>query len=1199
MHRILVAIALALVTLDGSAAVSGYVLDPDGKPIAGARVRAVALATADEQFERYRSASPEPVALAAAQTDGKGAFRLDTKRQPVVTLLIDAPGRLPLREEVADGDTPVFILRSVAFKKGRVTANGKPVPGALVVTSNLYLRTDEKGEYSAPPDPTRIYVVHPDFAVADQVPVRDTLSLDVSLDAGRSVTGRVVDASGRPVANAVVRSRNWPLPKSAEDGSFTVAHIDAKAVNTLYAVVGNRMGTIKGDTIVVRPVGTVAGTVRSSKDELPVAGVRVAAQIMTNPATFVSAITDAKGAFVLPAVPAGVQLTLSHPAFMSASVDSQAADGRRVERSLTIAPWGRLSGTVVDDEKRPLGGVRIQTGGADPRAAVTAPDGTFALRLPPMPVTLMATKPSYPAATHGPVRVSPGEVKSGVRIVMPRGKAFEIVLVDTTGVPLVNEPLLIGRRLEAADRYPPVWVRCSEEAEAPASCRTNAEGRVAFSVSEGVYDIRAGGETTVLKEMRGQNLAAETSPLTIELERGALVEGRVVWSDGTPVTTVAHVTGTDPSAAGAVVTNGTFAMRNVPAGKVSLVARAGPPAYVESEPVDVTAPASGVVLTIPRVGRIEGRVLDRENQRPIRQFTVSTERRGTMRRGNSITTFTADDGRFVLEDVAPGAQDVVVTAPGFVRSTTSNVAVPEGKTATVEVTLERGGTVAGRVTSSGRPVTGAHVSAGVRARRPSENKQTDANGDYLIDTLSTGTHELVVRKEGYVTRTISVNVSAGKETRGDVELVRGREVTGRVIDTSGRPIAGADVTFNPSQGSGASYTMVHQSDPEGHFRLEGLGDEPYTVVASKSGYVEARAEITPATPSVTLTLSRGGSLSGRVSGLSPAEMSTVEVAIMSRGGSRSVATPDATGAFTLTGVPDGDVTVTASMYRPRHRSVQTQVKVVSGTGPFVDLDFAAGLIVRGRVTLAGQPVRGMVHLVPTANAAGGAAATSRIQNDGTYEARVNAPGQYRFLVTMNDGVGTMEIETIDVRGEMEHDVEVRGGPLRVRVADATTGVPVPEAMVSLMPAERGRSISSSARPADSSGWAAWDFVVEARYVVRAQKEGYASGVQEVAIENGRGADVDLSLGPAELVLVTVLDEETGAPAEAFIGVLDSAGRRLTVRPPQRDPGGAYRLWLGPGTYTLNVMGRLHEPAKVSLTVPGTPAVLVKLPRKKG
>src|SRR5688500_14919804 len=170
MRRIVPALALVFCGLDLAAAISGYVIDENGKPLAGARVRTVALTTSDVTNARLMSSAPEPVALATTQSDDQGAFRIDAKRQPVVSLLIDLPGYAPVATDVVDGhDAGAFLLRTAPMKKGRVTAGGKPVAGATVVINSTFIaRTDEAGQYTAP-DPTAwaysIVVMHPDFAI--------------------------------------------------------------------------------------------------------------------------------------------------------------------------------------------------------------------------------------------------------------------------------------------------------------------------------------------------------------------------------------------------------------------------------------------------------------------------------------------------------------------------------------------------------------------------------------------------------------------------------------------------------------------------------------------------------------------------------------------------------------------------------------------------------------------------------------------------------------------------------------------------------------------------------------------------------------------------------------------------------------------------------------------------------------------------
>ena len=72
--------------------------------------------------------------------------------------------------------------------------------------------------------------------------------------------------------------------------------------------------------------------------------------------------------------------------------------------------------------------------------------------------------------------------------------------------------------------------------------------------------------------------------------------------------------------------------------------------------------------------------------------------------------FHAEDGSFVLEDVAAGRWTVEAFAPGYQAGSASAVAVGEGEAAEgVEVRLSKGGVITGKVLESrtGRPILDA------------------------------------------------------------------------------------------------------------------------------------------------------------------------------------------------------------------------------------------------------------------------------------------------------------------------------------------------------------------------------------------------------------------------------------------------------------------------------------------------------------
>ena len=1190
MLRTLTGLALLLGSLDLCAAITGFVIDETGKPIAGARVRAFALESSDAATARLLSDTPEPTPVASAQTDDKGAFRIEAKQQPVVTLVVDAPGRALFTDDVADGtNTGAFLLRKAAAKQGRITASGRPVAGALVVINSVYFaRTNERGEYTTP-DPaawnaSALTVIHRDFATTLRSRGRDPLSLDVALESGTAAGGRVIDEGGVPVANAVIRGAAWPLAKSKEDGTFAIAHLPAE-VSVLRAFEGTRTGAAKPSnvtTIVLRPGATLTGTVRSNKDGAAVAGMKLSVRGEPSTQFARTVITDAKGAFTIDAIPPGlISIPFLHPLFYGNTPDVTLGERTRTERSITVAPYGRIAGTVVDEDKRAVAGARVGFSGTSVNS-LTAPDGTFTVRVPPLgrSISLDVAKESYAEVTHG-LDLEPGEARTGVRIVLPRGTRFEVRLVDTSNVAIANEPVMVSRRDDTSRRPRFHPVRCGES-----ECRTDAEGKVGINIVEGPYNVAAGGDTTVMKELGSQTLSAATSPLVIELERGALIEGRVVYSDGTPITGSAQVFVEGTPGASAPVSDGAFTLRNAPAGKVLLAVRGMYPQMSETDPVEVTAPASGVVLKVPRPGRIEGRVVDKETQRGVPQFTVATQTSVGRRGGNTSRAFTAEDGRFVLENVPEGTYDVIVTASGYARASWNAIEVIEGNAARADFSLERGATVVGRVTSGGQPVGGAGITTTEsRGRRP-QIKYTDPNGEFVLDTLTPGPQELSVQKTGFVTQHVSVNAAAGKETRTDVELSRGRELSGRVIDASGQPVAGAMVSQRPAGAQRSFSYAPATTDADGRFELEGLGDAPVIVSAQKDGYAEAALEVNPATSTtVVLTLGRGGSLSGRVTGLSPQELTFVEIQAMGRGPGSARAMADATGAFTIHGLDDGEVTLTAQETRPPRRQVRSRpLTITGGTAPFVELDFAAGLVVRGHVTKNGQPTRGLIIFTSTDPRDRSRNAVAELSGDGSYEARVPVAGDYRVLVTPSGGMGTIETGTVSVQSDRQHDVDVRGTMLRGRVVDATTGQPVGDVRVELRSANRGTD-----RTTDSSGRFAFEFVTDGPHTLSASLEGYSPDTRQVMVQNGVAPETELALGRGELVEVQVVDAGTGQPVEAFVALTGGG-------PATRAAGGIYRFWLRPGTYAVRVVAQGYQPKPVEITVPGLPRVRVELAR---
>ena len=240
----------------------------------------------------------------------------------------------------------------------------------------------------------------------------------------------------------------------------------------------------------------------------------------------------------------------------------------------------------------------------------------------------------------------------------------------------------------------------------------------------------------------------------------------------------------------------------------------------------VVAPAEGVELVVNGTGQVRGRVVDGDSGRAVPDFQVryQPDAQGGMRfvmrmgpgRGRGPyekQPFHAEDGSFVLEDVAAGRWTVEAFAPGYQAGSASAVAVGEGEaTEGVEVRLSKGGVIAGKVLESrgGRPILDATVRAELSGGGPrmgmirmggeggDNEAATDADGRYEIAGLAPGTWTVTASHPDWSEATTSVELKDAPAT-ADIRLGRGGSIGGTVL-AGGRPVAGAQVTLVRGRG---------------------------------------------------------------------------------------------------------------------------------------------------------------------------------------------------------------------------------------------------------------------------------------------------------------------------------------------------------------------------------------------------------------
>lgn len=1166
------------------AAVTGSLIDEQGAPISGATIQAFPPESTTELSARLRTEKPERTPLATAQSDAKGAFRIDVARTPVVTLAVTAPGRPVITLDAADGeDLGALLLRKATLRKGRILMSGQPLVNAVIGgRSGAVVRSDAKGafEIAEPSAGDRILVFHPDSGF-DDVPFRNPV-LDLRVEPGITVKGRVVGDDGKPVAQAALEVMGRPQGVSAEDGTFALEHVNP-SWPAILARAGDRVGVVLRSAkqpyeIRVGNGARLSGTVRDGKTQAVVGGMRLT---LAGEAAVQSALSDAKGNFTFPPMPATqYRLGGSHPAYLLFGPPIDLHGGKSETRALAATPLSRVSGTVADENRKPVPAASLTVAarflgmaGSMGRAATTNAAGEFTLRIAAggPPITLEASKDGYATASTS-MTLGEGETKSGVAFRLVRGTALRLAVVDAEKTPVPEIAVQFFRTTgDGPNDQQPVTV-----CDRPGCTVTGADGVLQVQLAPGRYELRLTGETIAMKTESDVNIGAKPQQLTVTVERGADVSGRVVYADGSPVPDVSIRTSTTSGPPARSDANGVFTLHGLKKGPVTLVTET--PGRFGAPPKQVTAPASDVVITMPKPGRLAGRVVDAQSQQPIADFGVGVTRRGGMPFGAPPTPFHAEDGSFTL-DVPPGSVDLSVTATGYVRGSATGIDVEEGKSANgIEVKLERGARLTGRVTSGGAPVSGAFVRVQemgmVIIDRTSLQTATDANGEYVLDSLAPGERMITFNKEGFAAQRKSVEVSASKDARLDVELARGREVHGRVVNESGQPVADADVRPQIS-GSGPI-----RSDSEGNFRIGNLSDQPITIVVMKSGYMEARVENVDPGSNINVTLQRGGTITGRVLGLTAEELQQTMITVYVPGasyGGRAGARPDANGNFVLQGVPDGRVNV-AAMVRatPTRQSGAKFVDVVNGSAPPIEITFGGGYTVRGNLTRGGAPLTGAYLFFQPADPQKQTPVNADVR-EGVYEASGLSAGAYKIIVRQFTGASILR-EDYTVGGDARHDIDIRASSIRGKVLDANSSAPLADTIIVI---DAGGARATT----DSAGNFVLDVEGDGAYTVRAQRQRYQSASRDVTVANGQTAPVELRLESADAATVRVMDVTTGRPVEAYVGVTDGAHKQVYTAQGSSDDGVA-RIYVAPGTYSLIVRVNGYAPENATLVVPG-------------
>lgn len=1075
------------------AAITGRVVDSDANPIAGASIRAYAAEGSAAMLARIVSGKVERELVASSQSAQNGSFSIDVNRSPAVDITVETPEYRWTVATVDGDDLGAIVLGLHPAHTLQITSDGKPVPGAIVLVGPNIWRSDSTGGVTAFRGPYS--VVYPGYAIANS---SGSSATGVKLTRGVTVRGRVVNAAG-PVAGAIVSVNGWPLTETAGDGTFAIAHApeDWKSIT---AVRGNEIGESArpaAGSVEIR-LGTGAaftGTIRDSARGAAVAGARMT--LIGADGTWTIVMSDANGSFSFaPLLPGNYRVVGFHPTYAIETAGVAVPVVRA--RDFAAQPLTRVRGQVLDDEHKAISGAIVFSNDPYARTAISDAAGEFTLRFPSSPTSpagIFASKFGHISTVSKPRIWQPGDAREDVALTLSTSFRVQVRVVDQQGQPVPNAEVNAMRLGDGVRSIVPCYSETREDCH-----HAGPDGMVTLVMIEGLHDLSVLGDDIAPVRLSNQMVTVRSPAIVVKVDRGLEIRGRVTYADGTPaVGVLVGMPAAFQPRSVPVAPDGTFRLTGVAAGSVTVRAFSSD-RHLFSAPVTLKAPASGVTITMPRGAHIEGRILDGATRKPVNDFTILLPSRDRVSDGLAAAGgqhMHADDGRYTLDNVSPGSLQILVRASGYSAGSRNDITVEDGKTLKgIDILLDRGARVTGRVTSAGKPIAGVRVTLDPSALNQSGTRAvTDVAGLYTFESVAEGDHNIEYEKSGFGILYRPLAITVGKDSRLDVALDGGHELRGRVLDRSGRGVPDADVSALAS-GQPPGNTVT---DDEGAFVLRGLAEGHYEVGARKAGYATAAAKLDlPQTQPLMFTLDTGATINGRVTGVPPDF--TEGITVSGKVGKGGLPPPpngsihfsplplsndrlgtgamiSADGSYTVSGLTAGDyeVQVNGPGFGLKTRYTATE----SGT---FDVDIR-GALLKGRVIDAagGAPLANVhvlltdSHGLPADTDSGGRFSFDGL-GDGNHSLTVTrqeyAASRLPFVVS-NGAVPDMEVRMEQVPATI------------LRVVDAGTGAPVnADVMVSGM----ATSINESAMRFDDGAFKAW--LKPGRYKAGVRAAGY-------------------------------------------------------------------------------------------------------------
>lgn len=1261
----IVALLAAVPLRAADLAVRGRVLGADKKPLAGAAVTVSPLLdTYAAESLRLRG---EAVTSRRSETDGEGFFVLSVPDVGMWLATAShagfVPMELPLVPLLESRVLPTVELpRDLGLRVELVDEGGKPVAGARLVEVEppldaRYMIGWQAARAEATSDasgvarlerrsgqPLRVLVTagSPPLILERELGGPAT---KLRLTAGHELLVEVVEEGGRPVRDALVLAGSGQEGVAVTDeAGHAVVRLSAVLETTLHAQ--DRLGRARSRVtrrlapadpasrprlrFELPPATPVEGRVLDLARREPLPGAWVWSSARPGGAVR----TDERGIYRFPHRGRGFSgLGAAAPGYLEALAlpSSEQATTIGLERAAS------LRGRAVSEDGQPVAGAEIvaESKGERPGLirrfsaapeqdrAVSAADGRFDLRalVPATPYEIEGSKAGY---TRARVRASsPAAAEasaSPVELVFERGRSATGLVVDLEEQPVAGAEV---RLREQTDR---LWYGLIPSEDTDAATGISDElGRFEVpNVAAGRYELvvrRAGFAEAIIP---GIEIAAGAGSLelgTVILEPGVGVAGQVVTARGEPVALAAvrvaptatvslfmlDFAGSSEDPDSLTEADGWFLLPDRRAGeRIDLVvSREGFRSAIASN-VEVPV-AEPLRLVLEESSSVSGRVIDGDGE-PLAEVTVHAAIRQEVGGGRAVASLgseTSDEqGCFRFDDVGVGALSLNATKSGWQRASLDLLALSPGEHREVELVLEPGHSLEGRVLApDGEPAAQAFLQAAARDgtgdRRDdimSIESISDFEGSYRIEGLPAAEVTIVVRHDEHGTVTKTVAIEPG-ENRLDLAFPHGFPVAGLVLDETGAPVAGVVLRLYSALGGWPPKTG--ESGEDGAFAFEQVSPGEHRVLAEHREYALAeplRLHVeAPSLAGVEVRLEKTvGEISGRILNVEAGDLPGLEIVAAEARGARRRGTVDYAGSYRVVGLTSGEWRVGANL--PDGRQAESRATLEAGVPvAVVDLEFGAGLSLGGRVTLGDQPLSAATVTLVWGTMRRG----TTTDQGGRF--RLSGLERNTYLLSVEDSrIDLRHSESLELVEDLELDLALDVTRLAGTVVDAETLEPVSGAGVRLQP------VTEIATPAllrpvapraetDTTGRFLFPSALEGAARVIAKAAGYAATERIVELVAGEAEEIELRLTPTPETELRFERPGGAGSGQLYpqLAFLDANGRAVVAGSYETDERGLVRISTLPaGRWLLlaSAMGTATE--GISFVSPGPPLTIV-------